>query len=151
MNYDDKISGASNEHDCSPHPFDILKPAEFTHNGASVAIEQIEWSTNTNKVALKLSNQSAKLAGHHIDFIELDASVSLRLDFDDAESTATGYGQTLSWEVCRQPWHPGDMLMLRISESATTDSATVKPICVDKNAGEVAPAHTITPTPTPTR
>ena len=24
MNYDTKISGASNEPDCSPHPFDIL-------------------------------------------------------------------------------------------------------------------------------
>ena len=119
-------------------------------NGASVAIERIEWSPNTNKVALKLSNQSAKLAGHHIDFIELDASVSLRLDIDDAETTSTGYGQTLSWEVCRQPWHSGDLLMLRISESATTDSATVKPICVDANAGEAAPAPTITPTPTPT-
>lgn len=116
-------------------------------NGASVAIEQIEWSTNTNKVALKLSNQSAKLAGHHIDFIELDASVSLRLDIDDAETTSTGYGQTLSWEVCRQPWHPDDLLMLRIAESATTDSTTVKPICVDKNAGEAAAVPTTTPTP----
>ena len=120
-------------------------------NGESVVIERIEWSTNTNKVALKLSNRSAKLAGHHIDFIELDASVSLRLDIDDAETTSTGYGQTLSWEVCRQPWHPGDQLMLRIAKTATTASATVKPICVDdKDAGEAAPAPTITPTPTPT-
>ena len=119
-------------------------------NGATVAIEQIEWSPNTNKVALKLSNRSAKLAGHHIDFIELDASVSLRLDIDDAETTSTGYGQTLSWEVCRQPWHPGDLLMLRIAKSATTASATVKPICVDENAGEAAPAPTITTAPAPT-
>ena len=127
----------------------VIKPAEFKHNGANVAIEQIEWSPNTNKVALKLSNQSISLAGHHIDFIELDASVSLRLDFDDAESTATGYGQTLSWEICRQPWHPGDQLMLRISESDTAASATVKPICADENAGEVAPVPTVTPAPTP--
>ena len=127
-----------------------LKPAEFKHNGATVAIEQIEWSPNTNKVALKLSNRSAKLAGHHIDFIELDASVSLRLDIDDAETTSTGYGQTLSWEVCRQPWHPGDLLMLRIAESDATDSVTVKPICVDENAGEAALVPTITPTPTST-
>ena len=129
----------------------VLKPAEFTHNGATVAIEQIEWSPNTNTVALKLSNRSVKLAGHHIDFIELDASVSLRLDIDDAETTSTGYGQTLSWEVCRQPWHPGDLLMLRIAESDATDSVTVKPICVDENAGEATPMPTITPTPTPAR
>ena len=129
-----------------------LEPAEFTHNGASVAIEQIEWSTNTNKVDLKLSNQSAKLAGHHIDFIELDASVSLRLDIDDAETTSTGYGQTLSWEVCRQPWHPGDLLMLRIAKSAATDSATIKPVCVDdgKPAATATPPPKTTPTHTPT-
>ena len=24
MNYDNKVTGASKEHDCSPHPFDIL-------------------------------------------------------------------------------------------------------------------------------
>ena len=125
----------------------VIEPAEFTHNGANVAIEQIEWSPNLNKVALKLSNQSVSLAGHHIDFIELDASVSLRLDFDDAESTATGYGQTLSWEVCRQPWHPGDLLMLRIAKSATAASATIKPVCVDDNA---APTATPTPKTTPT-
>ena len=129
-----------------------LKPAEFTHNGASVAIEQIEWSPNTNKVALKLSNRSAKLAGHHIDFIELDASVSLRLDIDDAETTSTGYGQTLSWEVCRQPWHPGDQLMLRIAKSATAASVTIKPVCVDdgKPAATATPTAKTTPTHTPT-
>lgn len=129
----------------------VIKPADFTYNGASVAIEQIEWSPNLNKVALKLSNQSVSLSGHHIDFIELDASVSLRLDFDDAESTATGYGQTLSWEVCRQPWHPGDLLMIRIAKSATAASATIKPVCVDDGTGEVAPVPTITPTFTPAR
>ena len=129
-----------------------LKPAEFKHNGATVAIEQIEWSTTTNKVALKLSNQSVKLAGHHIDFIELDASVSLRLDIDDAETTSTGYGQTLSWEVCRQPWHPGDQLMLRIAKSASTDSVTIKPVCVDdgKPAATATPTPKTTPTHTPT-
>ena len=121
-------------------------------NGASVAIEQIEWSPNTNKVALKLSNRSAKLAGHHIDFIELDAGVSLSLDFDDAETTSTGYGQTLSWEVCRQPWHPGALLMLRIAKSATAASATIKPVCVDdgKPAATATPTPKTTPTHTPT-
>ena len=126
----------------------VIKPTEFKHNGANVAIEQIEWSPNLNKVALKLSNQSVSLAGHHIDFIELDASVSLRLDFDDAESTATGYGQTLSWEVCRQPWHPGDLLMIRIAKSATAASATIKPVCVDDD--KAAPTATPTPKTTPT-
>ena len=128
----------------------VIKPAEFKHNGANVAIEQIEWSPNLNKVALKLSNQSVSLSGHHIDFIELDASVSLRLDFDDAESTATGYGQTLSWEVCRQPWYPGDLLMLRIAKSATAASATIKPVCVDDDKPTATPTPKTAPTPTAT-
>ena len=136
----------------------VIKPSEFKYNGTNVAIEQIEWSPNLNKVALKISNQSVSLAGHHIDFIELDAGVSLRLGFDDAESTATGYGQTLSWEVCRQPWHPGDRLMLRIAKSATAASATIKPVCVDDDKSDptatptpkTAPTHTPTPAPTAT-
>ena len=118
-------------------------------NGASVAIERIEWAQN--KVAMKISNSSVNLSGHHIDFIELDASVSLRLDIDDAETTSTGYGQTIRWEVCRQPWHPGDLLMLRIAKSASADSTTIKPVCVDDKAVRKAvPMPTITPTPTST-
>ena len=118
-------------------------------NGENVVIERIEWAQN--KVTMNISNPPVNLSGHHIDLFEPNASLSLRLDFDDAETTSTGYGQTLSWEVCRQPWHPGDQLMLRIAESDTTDSVTVKPICVDENAGEATPVPTITPTPTPAR
>ena len=123
--------------------------AATSPNGESVVIERIEWAQN--RVAMNISNPPVNLSGHHIDFIELDASISLRLDFDDAETTSTGYGQTLSWEVCRQPWHPGDLLMLRIAESDSTDSVTVNPICVDENAREAVPMPTITPTPTPAR
>ena len=118
-------------------------------NGENVVIERIEWAQN--KVTMNISNPPVNLSGHHIDLFEPNASLSLRLDFDEAESKANVDGQTLSWEVCRQPWHPGDLLMLRIAKSATADSVTVKPICVDENAGEAAPAPTITPTPTPTR
>ena len=60
-----------------------------------------------------------RLAGHHMDFIALDGSITLRLDFDDAESVSEeGGARALSWNrVCRRPWESGDLLMLRISES----------------------------------
>ena len=58
------------------------------------------------------------LAGHHIDFIALDGTVSLRLDFDDAVEISADDGvSALSWGVCVQPWEDGDKLMIRISES----------------------------------
>ena len=39
---------------------------------------------------------SVSLAGHHADFIALDGSVSLRLDFDDASETVEGAKRTLT-------------------------------------------------------
>ena len=56
--------------------------------------------------------------GHHIDFIALDGTVVLRLDFDDAvDVVEEGRTRALTWGVCERPWNDGDLLMLRISES----------------------------------
>ena len=60
------------------------------------------------------------LAGHHIDLIALDGTVSLRLDFDEAVEVSADDGtQVLSWSVCEQPWQDRDKLMIRISESGS--------------------------------
>ena len=62
----------------------------------------------------------ASLAGHKLDFIDLDGSVSLALEVSSAtEDTTAG---TLSWSVTDQPWHTADTLMLRISPSSLTPS-----------------------------
>ena len=59
-----------------------------------------------------------RLVGHHIDFIALDGSVALRLDFDQAtEAVKDGGTRLLTWGACSQPWSGGDLLMLRISAS----------------------------------
>ena len=105
----------------------VLKPASFTFEGVGVTtIERIQWGSQSVKMEL---DPHGRLTGHHMDFIELDGSVGLRLDFDAAASTTTeGGGQALTWGVCEQPWQDGDLLMLRISESdsdltgATNDS-----------------------------
>ena len=55
------------------------------------------------------------LAGHKLDFIELDGSVSLSLVVDEATVDAANGG--LSWAVVEQPWEDGDKLMVRIREA----------------------------------
>ena len=89
-----------------------LDPAAFTDaNGASATIQRIEWASDTVKV--KVSPHTG-LAGYKLDFIELDGSVSLSLQVDNA--TVDAANKTLSWTVSEQPWEDGDKLMLRIAE-----------------------------------
>ena len=91
----------------------ILKPASFTNaNSASASLQRIEWASSTVKV--KVSPHTG-LSGQVMDFIELDGSVSLSLDVDDA--TIDAASNTLSWTVAEQPWHGGDKLMLRIHKA----------------------------------
>ena len=89
-----------------------LDPAAFTDaNGASATVQRIEWASNTVKMKV---NPHTGLAGHKLDFIALDGSVSLSLFVDEA--TIDAANMTLSWSVTPQPWHDGDLLMLRIAE-----------------------------------
>ena len=89
-----------------------LEPRHFVDlGGASATVERIEWVSDTVKV--KVSPHTG-LAGHKLDFIELDGTVSLSLDLDDA--TVDAANKTLSWTVTPQPWENGDKLMLRIAK-----------------------------------
>ena len=117
----------------------VLKPAAFTVGGASATITSLEWESGVVTMVL---NPSASLAGHAVDFIALDGSVSLALSFDDA----TQSGGTLTWSVASQPWNDGDLLMLRIRSAnviITPPTATPTP------TPTAAPTATPTPTPTP--
>ena len=90
-----------------------FEPAAFTDaNGASATIQRIEWASDTVKA--KVSPHTG-LAGHKLDFIELDGSVSLSLVVDEA--TVDAANGTLSWAVAEQPWEDGDKLMVRIREA----------------------------------
>ena len=93
---------------------------------------------------------SPSLAGHHIDFIELDGSVGLRLDFDDATAVTTeGGGQALVWGVCAQPWAADDELMLRISESGESlTGATNDTTCDGQAVSLTVPLQTASFSPT---
>ena len=97
----------------------VLKPASFADaNGASATIESISYEAGTVEVGVTPDDA---LAGHVVDFIELDGTVSLSLDVADATVDAeTGSGQvgTLSWSVASQPWEDGDLLMVRIREAS---------------------------------
>ena len=108
-----------------------LNPATFaTANGATeTTIRRIEWASN--KATITLANPPASLADHHAEFIALDGSLALRLDFDNASSAATHDALALSWQVCAQPWQPGDLLMLRITKTRfdSGNSATYRTGC----------------------
>ena len=93
----------------------VLKPAAFTVNGSQTTIRRIEWGSG--RVVMRLEPDDNALAGHHVDFIPLDGSVALRLDFDAAAQVTNGGAPALAWGVCNQPWSDGDLLMLRIRES----------------------------------
>ena len=92
----------------------VLKPASFTIEGAgTITIERIEWKSASVRMELAPHRQ---LTGYHMDFIAMDGSVGLSLDFDDATATTTEDGSNaLSWSVTDSPWANGDLLMLRIS------------------------------------
>ena len=94
----------------------VLKPASFTGaDGVSATIRRIAWEAGTVNVSVTPHNA---LARHTLEFIELDGSVSLSLNVDDAmKDTSAG---TLTWQVPDQPWHHGDLLMVRIRRSPPT-------------------------------
>ena len=132
----------------------VLKPVSFAFDGSDATIQRIDWLDGQARMSL---SPHTALANHHIDFIALDGSVSLRLDFDDAVEVADADGSsTLAWGVCSQPWQPGDLLMLRISESpADLAGVTFNAECAPSAATasptptpEVIPADTPVPTPT---
>ena len=116
----------------------VLKPAAFTLNGSQTTVRRIEWESG--RVVMRLEPDDNALADHHVDFIALDGSVSLRLDFDDAAQATLGGAPALAWGVCDQPWSDGDLLMLRIRESeanltgATGDADCLPPPAADDTA-----------------
>ena len=135
----------------------VLKPAALSlADGTSAELRSIAWESSAVEMRLE---PHARLSGYHADFIALDGSVSLRLDFDDASEIGEGDARRLSWPVCVRPWQAGDLLMLRISESppgalpgatrdtACADAPTATPILDTPTPAAVAP----TPAPdTPT-
>ncbi len=91
----------------------VLKLASFTDtNGATSTIQRIAWESGS--VEMRLSPHTG-LAGHRLDFIELDGTVSLSLSVSDAAVDAPN--ATLSWPVPSQSWEDGAKLMLRIREA----------------------------------
>ena len=87
----------------------VLKPAAFSLNNSTTTISSLKW--HDGSVVMTLTPYTS-LSAHTLSFIELDGEVSLSLNTDAATSTpAAG---ALSWSVTDQPWHDGDLLMLRI-------------------------------------
>ena len=122
----------------------VLKPAALSlEDGTSASLRSVKWQPSAVEMRLE---PHAKLPGYHADFIALDGSVSLRLDFDDASEIGEGDSRALSWPVCVRPWESGDLLMLRISESPPGD---LPGVTRDADCAVMPTATPDTPTPTP--
>ena len=100
----------------------VLNPNSFETDSGGILIERIEW--RDGQVEMKTS-LPADLSDRRMDFIVLDGSVSLRLDFDDATQIEEAGTSTLTWSVCDQPWQDGDLLMLRIAEGIPDDGVVI--------------------------
>ena len=122
----------------------VLKPTTFTVSGNSATLKKIAWEAG--KATMEFQ-PSVALAGHHADFIALDGTVALRLDFDDAKETSSGTKRTFEWGVCKQPWAAGDWVMLRISKSGDTLTGVTNDTLP---CSKITPKATPTPTPTAT-
>ena len=122
----------------------VLKPTNFTVSGSSATLAKIAWENGKTTMEFQ---PSVALAGHHADFIALDGTVSLRIDFDDAKETTSGTKRTFEWGVCTQPWESGDLLMLRVSTTGDTLTGVTNDTLP---CSKVTPKPTPTPLPTPT-
>ena len=89
----------------------VLDPSAFIVGDVETTMTSLKWESASTSVTMELDSY-VSLAEHAIDFIALDGSVSLSLDFDEA-SVGTESG-TLTWTVSEQPWEAGDKLMIRI-------------------------------------
>ena len=123
----------------------MLTPAAFSATGSPDAeIRRVDWRADVVKI--EIADMSASIVNHHIDFIELDGSILLRLDFDDAVVADAEAVRTFSWIRCGLPWQAGDKVMLRIRESpADLEGATNLTSCSD--AATPTPSPAMTPTP----
>ena len=111
----------------------VLRPASFTGaDGATSTISAVVWEPSATssgtasgsvRVEVVASDLNAALREHIMDFIALDGTVSLSLDFFDAtveSRPAFGTGaqtHTLTWPLSSQAWKIGDRLMVRIREA----------------------------------
>ena len=91
----------------------VLKPMSFTVGGTATQMTSLKWENNQAVLTL---NPHVSLSNYALDFIELDGTVSLSLLAKDATVDRTA--GTHTWSVTTQPWHDGDLLMLRIREDA---------------------------------
>ncbi len=101
----------------------VLKPASFTDaNDASATLQRIAWEPGTgDSGTVKVEvNPNNVLTGQLLDFIELDGTVSLSLNAADA--TLDSMNDSLNWAVESQPWHDGDLLMVRIRRAPSSST-----------------------------
>jgi hypothetical protein len=94
----------------------VLRPMSFslTKSGSTATLQEVLWKSGRTTMEF---NPSVSLAGYHPDFIVVDGSVALRLDFDDGAEVVDGTKRTLTWNVCTPTVEEGRLPMRSISRS----------------------------------
>lgn len=94
----------------------ILSPDHFVvpRPEAKVGINRIGWYVDSIEVEVE---PYADLSLYEMDVIELDGTVSLVMPFGSARVRGGGDVRSYVWDQCEQPWHDGDLLMIRIREA----------------------------------
>jgi len=125
--------------------FGRLSDADFTIGQTDTTIQSLYWESGKAKLTLE---PSASLAGHSLDFIALDGTISTTLRAADATSN----GGTLTWNVASKPWSDGDLLMLRARDVGVAPDPTTTPTATPTPTPTptATPTPTVTPTPTAT-
>ena len=96
-----------------------LAPDAFSLDGTSTTIQSLKWENGavtfqqslkweSGTVTIQLS-PTMSLAGYVLDFIDTTGTTILSLSSENAGTNA------LTWSVPDQPWHDGDLLMLRLT------------------------------------
>ena len=94
----------------------VIEPGTFAVRDVETTIASLTWEAASRSVTMEL-DPYVSLEGHAIDFIALDGSVSLSLDFDEASvKRVNRVSGALTWRVSNRPWQAGDKLMIRIRE-----------------------------------
>lgn len=130
----------------------VLSPESFElpRNGGKMTVDRVVWYEDAIEVEFE---PHVDLSLYEMDIIELDGTKSLTLPFGSATVRGHDDSRSYTWDHCEQPWHDGDMLMIRIREAGPTGAVGegVYPrACQPSGAtGQGAPETAPTPTSEP--
>ena len=98
-----------------------LSDTSFTIGGTTSSLAGLKWESGSATLTL---SAHVSLAGHRVDIMETDGTVSRSLLVSSATENASA--RTYTWETS-QPWHDGDKLLVQILPALQITLSVDKP------------------------